>query len=201
MGLGSNQHNLTLYADPTTNTGPFIDVDAIAVYSTSGGSNNQTASGPLRPQQPQRQVNHVLKHVLSLINIQNSEAKHSKMSQNTMIGIIVGSVFGFLLLLALVFFLVRWRRRRRQKQDEMLSPLTPTLPFQQPDVLEAGLSTRPSGTSRVSQNSMTSFYSDPSNQDAGFLGHSRQVSDAETTSTAPIISATVSRNQAMSSVR
>jgi len=150
------------------------------VYSTSGGSSNQTASKPPTPQQPQR------------------EAKHAKMSQNTMIGIIVGSVLGFLLLLALVFFLVRWRRRRR-KQDEMLSPLTPTLPFQQPDVLESGLSTRPSGTPRLSQNSMTSFYSDPSNQDTGFLGHSRQVSNAETTSsTAPIISATDSRNQAMS---
>lgn len=68
MGLGSNQHNLTLSADPTTNTGPFIDVDAITVYSTSGGSSNQTASEPPTPQQPQRQVKHVLKHVLSLMN-------------------------------------------------------------------------------------------------------------------------------------
>lgn len=86
----------------------------------------------------------------------------------------------------------------------MLSPLTPTLPFQQPDMLEAGRSTRPKGSTRVSQNSMTSFYSDP--LDEGFLGQSGRPSNAETfASTAPIITsapanATVSDNQSMSSV-
>lgn len=184
VGLGSNQHNLTVTADPTTNSGPFIDVDAVYVYSTSGGSSNQTTSQPSPQPSPQRDV------------------KPSKISEKTMIGIIVGSVIGFLLLLALLFLFLRWRRRQRQSQDEMRSPLTPTLPIQQLDMLEAGQSTGPNGT-RLSQNSMTSFYSGP--QD--FLVHSRQHSNAETvsvSSTAPIItavpaSATVSSNHSMRS--
>ncbi|KAE9411216.1 hypothetical protein BT96DRAFT_982989 [Gymnopus androsaceus JB14] len=40
LGLSSNQHNLTVYADPSTNTGPFIDVDAVFVYSTWGLQSN-----------------------------------------------------------------------------------------------------------------------------------------------------------------
>lgn len=183
LGLSSNQHNLTVYADPATNTGPFIDVDAVFVYSTSSNQTSPSSSG--EPSGVQR------------------DAKHSKLSEKTMIGVIVGSVLGFLLLLALLFFFLRWRRRRQRSKDEMLSPLTPTLPFQQPDMLEAGRSTRPKGSTRVSQNSMTSFYSDP--LDEGFLGQSGRPSNAETfASTAPIITsapanATVSDNQSMSS--
>jgi hypothetical protein len=182
VGLGPNQHNLTVTADPETNTGPFIDVDAVFVYSTNGGSSTG-ASQPSSTSQssPQRDV------------------KPSKMSEKTMIGIIVGSVVGFLLLLALLFLFLRWRRRRRQNQDEIRSPLTPTLPIQQLDMLEAGQSTRPIGN-RLSQNSMTSFYSGP--QDS--LGHSREHSNVETvsvSSTAPIntASATVSSNHSMRS--
>lgn len=57
LGLSSNQHNLTVYADPSTNTGPFIDVDAVFVYSTGGSSNQTSPSSSGEPSGVQRQVN------------------------------------------------------------------------------------------------------------------------------------------------
>ncbi|KAJ3984758.1 hypothetical protein F5890DRAFT_1514962 [Lentinula detonsa] len=161
QGLGSNQHSLTVSADPQSGTGPFIDVDAIVVYSSTGPGSSTSSSIP------------------TSTSSQRDSTSSGKLPTKTMIGVIVGSILGILLLLGLVFFLLRWRRRRRQDQVDLRSPLTPTLPIQNPDMLEAGLSTRPNGKimSRLSQNSMSSFYS--GTPDEIVLGHSRDVSTAE----------------------
>ncbi|KAH7874559.1 uncharacterized protein C8R40DRAFT_1106945 [Lentinula edodes] len=166
QGLGSNQHSLVVAADPQSGTGPFIDVDAVVVYSSIPGST--TSSSKPTSTSSQRDM-----------------TSSGKLPTKTIVGIIVGSIFGFLLLLALLLLLLRWRRWRRQGQAD-LSPLTPTLPIQNPDMLEAGLSTR-SGGSRLSQNSMSSFYSGTPPEEGFMQGHSRDASTAESfSSTAPI---------------
>ncbi|KAJ4483177.1 hypothetical protein J3R30DRAFT_3697952 [Lentinula aciculospora] len=170
QGLGSNQHSLTVSADPLSGTGPFIDVDAI-VFATAS-SINPYISG------------------LIVEDSCSDSTSSGKLTTKTIVGVIIGSILGLLLLLALVFFLLRWKRRRRQDQADSRSPLTPTLPIQTPDMLEAGLSTRPDRAvvPRLSQNSMTSFYSGTP-PDEGFIsGHSRVASVAESfSSMAPII--------------
>ncbi|KAJ3923914.1 hypothetical protein F5877DRAFT_1681, partial [Lentinula edodes] len=111
QGLGSNQHSLVVAADPQSGTGPFIDVDAVVVYSSIPGSTTSSISG-------------------LMMNVSCSDMTSSgKLPTKTIVGIIVGSIFGFLLLLALLLLLLRWRRWRRQGQAD-LSPLTPTLPIQ-----------------------------------------------------------------------
>lgn len=124
-----------------------------------------------------------------------------KLPTKTIVGIIVGSIFGFLLLLALLLLLLRWRRRG---QADLRSPLTPTLPIQNPDTLEAGLSTGLGG-SRLSQNSMSSFYSGTPPEEGFMQGHSRDASTAESfSSMAPINASSAvpaTRDHSISSVR
>ncbi|KAJ3724847.1 hypothetical protein C8R42DRAFT_662755 [Lentinula raphanica] len=181
QGLGSTQHTLTVSADPQSGTGPFIDVDAIVVYSSTDSGSTTSSSKP------------------TSTNAERNATSSGKLPTKAMVGVIVGSILGFLLLLALVFFLLRWRRRRRQDRDASQSPLTPTLPIQNPDMLEAGLSGRSKGKNvpRLSQNSMTSFYSGTP-PDEGFVsgpGHSRVASITESfSSMAPIINATQSQS-------
>ncbi|KAJ3807978.1 hypothetical protein F5876DRAFT_67666 [Lentinula aff. lateritia] len=179
QGLGSNQHSLVVAADPQSGTGPFIDVDAVVVYSSIPGST--TSSSNPTSTSSQRQV----KNSPSYPSLRDMTSS-GKLPTNTMVGIIVGSIFGFLLLLALVLLLLRWRRRRRQGQADLRSPLTPALPIQNPDMLEAGLSTQLGG-SRLSQNSMSSFYSGTPPEEGFMQGHSRDASTAESfSSMAPI---------------
>jgi hypothetical protein len=162
QGLGSDQHTLSVTADPVTGSGPFIDVDAIVVYSTSAGS----ADTPNSPAP----------------SSSGSQDSSSNRSTKAMIGGIVGGLVGFILLLALLFLLLRWRHRRRQGQDGMRSPITPTLPIQDPKMLEAGMS---NSSTRLSTNSIASFYS-PEVSD-GLVQHSRAPSTTESfSSTAPI---------------
>ncbi|KAJ3891065.1 hypothetical protein GG344DRAFT_25896, partial [Lentinula edodes] len=109
QGLGSNQHSLVVAADPQSGTGPFIDVDAVVVYSSIPGSTTSSISA-------------------LIMNTSCSDMTSSgKLPTKTIVGIIVGSIFGFLLLLALLLLLLRWRRRG---QADLRSPLTPTLPIQ-----------------------------------------------------------------------
>ncbi|KAF5389387.1 hypothetical protein D9757_004246 [Collybiopsis confluens] len=189
QGLGSNQHTLSVAADPVTGSGPFIDVDAIVVYSTSPGSAD-TPSIPA-PSSSGRQV-----------EVQGSS---NNRSTKALIGGIVGGLVGFILLLALLFLLLRWRHRRRQGQDGIRSPLTPTLPIQDPKMLEAGMSARSNASTRLSTNSIASFYS-PEVESDGLAQHSRAPSATESfTSTAPIyashdaVPASHGRNHSMSS--
>ncbi|KIK67160.1 hypothetical protein GYMLUDRAFT_81752 [Collybiopsis luxurians FD-317 M1] len=192
-GLGPDQHTLSLTADPQNGTGPFIDVDAIVVYSASTGSTNAPNNSTSPPAESP------------------SVPSTSNRSTKVLIGGIAGGILGFILLLALLFLLLRWRHRRRQSRDDMRSPPTPTLPMQDPRALEAGLPARsnePNGfQSRLSNNSIASFYSGPSQADEGFNGagrHSRAPSATESfSSSAPInanaVPASHSRNHSMSS--
>ncbi|KAF9070098.1 hypothetical protein BDP27DRAFT_1447191 [Rhodocollybia butyracea] len=51
QGLGSNQHTLTVSADPHSSATPFIDIDALVVYSTTGTNTGLAvkALSPIRP--------------------------------------------------------------------------------------------------------------------------------------------------------
>jgi hypothetical protein len=168
---GSDQHTLSISADPQSGTGPFIDVDAVVVYSTSSGSSN----GPSSSATPSSQGN---------------SASSNKLPAGTIAGATVGGVLGLLLLLIALFFSLRWLRRRRQtrSQNDMQTPLTPTLPIQNPDMLEAGLSNGFKAVPpRLSQNSIASFYSGPETDERYLARYSRTPSATESfASTAPI---------------
>ncbi|KII92755.1 hypothetical protein PLICRDRAFT_37553 [Plicaturopsis crispa FD-325 SS-3] len=116
--LGAGQHNLTLANDPQSGTGQFIDVDAVTVYSASGKSagNNSSASP----------------------SNENTKAATGS-SSKSLIGPVVGGLVGFLIILALLFFVfLRRRRGTAKRRSTMRSPITPALPIQDMSAVEAG---------------------------------------------------------------
>ncbi|KAJ6587195.1 hypothetical protein DFH09DRAFT_1359620 [Mycena vulgaris] len=101
-------------------TGPFIDLDAVAVFSASSPSASSAAT-PL----PSALDNH------------SDTRSHpsSRLSTGAMIGIVVGAVFCILVLLALVMLL--FLRRKRRAQTRSMDPKTPVdaeLPLQGPNM-------------------------------------------------------------------
>jgi len=154
--LGSGQHSLIVSADPQSATGPFIDVDAIVVYSTSG-SNSQSSTSSTPSSQPDATFS-------------------GKLSKSTVIGVVVGTVLGVLILSIIVTLLLRWRYQRLEKRE--------ATPAKNPSVLEAGNQgltlPRP-----ISQNSNSSFYSGPQPPE-GYVINSPTASIESFSSSAPI---------------
>jgi len=117
--LDSTQHMLII-TNPgqQTGTGPFIDLDLIAVYSASSTNGDAT---------PQPSV---------LAN--QTSASHSKansgLPKGAMIGIIVGALGAIFVLLALVVLLFLRRRRRSQRVMEPKTPVDAELPLQGPNM-------------------------------------------------------------------
>jgi len=144
--LGPGQHNLVLTADPQQvgqqNTGRFMDIDAVNVYTASGGSGNNTAGGSTMPGNRNSSGNN------------NSGSGHkSPLSKPLLIGAIAGAVGGLLFFIALLLlFLYRRRRRSKKGRTSLYSPKTPDLPIQKPEMVEAGYSadakTQPPSVSR-----------------------------------------------------
>lgn len=130
-GLGHGQHNLLLTANPELagqqNTGAFMDVDAMRVYSATGGSNSNNAKA--NPSDSKSSSNN------------GSSSRHGLSSES--IGIIAGAVAGALVLLGAVAlilsFLVRRRIRRKRSRMPLQSPRSPDLPMQRPEMTEPGV--------------------------------------------------------------
>ncbi|THH16184.1 hypothetical protein EW146_g4410 [Bondarzewia mesenterica] len=137
--LGSGEHNLVLTANPDQagqqNTGRFMDIDAITVYSaTSRSTGNGNDSNDNRNANSQSNGNPSDPRASS-----PGSQPASSLSTGAVVALIVGSIVGLLLILLIIFLLLRRRRVQRKKSRmPMQSPSTPGLPIQNPDYLEAG---------------------------------------------------------------
>jgi hypothetical protein len=135
QGLGSNQHTLTVSADPHSSATPFIDIDALVVYSTTGtntGSSSQSSVSNSPSSQPDSTFS-------------------GKLTKSAVIGVVLGTIFGLLLLAGIVALLLRWRYRQGSRSRKTSA--------QSPSMLEAG--NKGPTAQRLSQNSMSSFYIGP----------------------------------------
>ncbi|KAK0504818.1 hypothetical protein EDD18DRAFT_1126597 [Armillaria luteobubalina] len=121
--LGPDNHTITISAYREPSTGPFIDIDAIIVYS-SNETNNE--SGP---------VNGARQPVASSPSSDASPPDSNSVATSTIVGAVLGGVGGLALLAALLFLLYRRKRLDRPREDA-ISPSTPDLPMQRPEMLE-----------------------------------------------------------------
>lgn len=116
-------------------TGPFIDLDAITVFSTTAP--NATASSSTAIPSSQAGSNNQ-----SSSSSQSQSTRHvTSNSDMVIIGAVVGSVVGLLLILALLFFLFRRQRNRRTPRSP--SPMTPEnaeLPMQGANIIRTPVS-------------------------------------------------------------
>lgn len=115
--LGSQQHQLVISSDQSSNTGQYIDFDAVTVFSSSNADGINNAGAPAPGDSP-------------------SNARRARL-----LPAIIGGAVGALVLLLLVaglFFFLHCRHQRKRKSISNL-PLTPSLPMQQVDIMEAGL--------------------------------------------------------------
>ncbi|KAF5380463.1 hypothetical protein D9615_004624 [Tricholomella constricta] len=125
--LGSQPHVLTMSSIAQEGTGPFMDIDAITVFSSDTPSSNNNppnsdaASGGLGSSTPTGST---------------SQASKSR-SLAPIIGGVIGGVVGLIILLALVFLFLR-HRKRKQAIHSPASPMTPALPMQGASMMEAG---------------------------------------------------------------
>ncbi|KAI0062876.1 hypothetical protein BV25DRAFT_1915625 [Artomyces pyxidatus] len=122
--FGPGEHVFTMTANPTqagqANTGKFMDVDAITVYSATGGNGTTT-----------NKVNNGSSSGSSQSNSSNDSARPSPSKTGLLVGVIAAVSFLLILLVLLAFLLYRRRRTRRQRSKmPMQSPLTPGLPIQ-----------------------------------------------------------------------
>ncbi|KAJ7772642.1 hypothetical protein DFH07DRAFT_802662 [Mycena maculata] len=119
----SQQHMLIMTNPGAQNgTGPFIDLDAITVYSSTGGAATPQPSAITNQASGNDQSNH-----------SNSR---SGLSQGAMIGIIAASVVAILVFLGLLLLLFL-RKRKRSQRLTGAEPKTPTgaeLPLQGPNM-------------------------------------------------------------------
>ncbi|KAK0195362.1 hypothetical protein F5146DRAFT_1025146 [Armillaria mellea] len=122
-GLGPDNHAITISPDKEPYTGPFIDVDAIIVYS-SNGTNNETGL-----------VNGARHPVASPLSSDASPSDSSSPATSIIVGAVLGGVGGMTLLAALLLLLYRPKRLTRSR-DGVISPSTPDLPMQRPEMLE-----------------------------------------------------------------
>ncbi|TFK54509.1 hypothetical protein OE88DRAFT_1733160 [Heliocybe sulcata] len=128
-GLGPGEHNLVLTADPEqsgqSDTGTFMDLDAMTVYSATGSAGDSGDS----QKQP-------------ATNDPSSASAQGGLSSKT-VAIIAGVASGVFILLAVAIGLFfTWRRHVRRKRSRMplQSPGSPELPMQRPTpaMVEAG---------------------------------------------------------------
>jgi hypothetical protein len=120
--LGSQQHQLVLSSDQSLNTGQFIDFDAITVYSSSDASDGTNNVGV----------------PLGLPGDSSSSSRRARLLP-VIIGGVVGAVVLLLLLASIFFFLHCRRQRKRKRNSSSNDTLTPSLPMQEADIMEAGL--------------------------------------------------------------
>lgn len=123
--LGSQQHRLVMTSRPSAGS-PYIDLDAITVYSTSGEGTSRNAPENGNNQSGNKPANTPVIH---------KTTAHSTSHIPVIIGVVAG-LFVLLALLGAVFYILRRRRNRARKN---WSPLTPELPLQGPDMAESGL--------------------------------------------------------------
>ncbi|EIM83052.1 uncharacterized protein STEHIDRAFT_171157 [Stereum hirsutum FP-91666 SS1] len=118
-GLGPGQHNLVLTADPDqngqNNTGRFMDIDAIKIYSTTSNSQNGAPSNSTgSPSSDAPDTSSIGKSGLPIA---------------ALAGIIAGIV---VIVTLFVVAALLWRRRRNRIRDSKMplqTPSTPSLPF------------------------------------------------------------------------
>ncbi|KAK0225868.1 hypothetical protein IW262DRAFT_1358271 [Armillaria fumosa] len=122
-GLGPDNHTITISAYREPSTGPFIDIDAIIVYFSNGTNND---GGP---------VNGARHPVVSSLPSDASPPDSNSVATSTVVGAVLGGVGGMALLAALLFLLYRRKRLTRPREDA-ISPSTPDLPMQRPEILE-----------------------------------------------------------------
>ncbi|PCH43415.1 hypothetical protein WOLCODRAFT_164420 [Wolfiporia cocos MD-104 SS10] len=144
--LGSSEHTLVITGNPGENTGKYVDVDFITVYSASHNSSTAatttTASAtPTVTSGANGMTDPTLNRMSGINNSNNNDAQStganidnsSRLSKGAIAGIVIGSLFGLLLLLLLLFFLLRRYRSRAGlsgsgKPD--MSQVSPVLPMQ-----------------------------------------------------------------------
>ncbi|KAK0461313.1 uncharacterized protein EV420DRAFT_1762598 [Desarmillaria tabescens] len=183
-GLGPENHTLTVSADQEPNTGPFIDIDAIIVYSSNGtNSDGEAVNGARQP-------------VASSLSSGASLPDRKSVGTRAIVGAVLGGVCGMALLAALFFLLYR-RKHLARPRDDTVSPSTPDLPMQRPEMFETARDDdntplrleplrAPRYQSRLSI--APSYYSGGTGGwDHMSAGHTRAPSMASVTSTTPII--------------
>ncbi|KAG5638459.1 hypothetical protein H0H81_012524 [Sphagnurus paluster] len=137
--LGAEPHVLTLTSVAQQGTGPFIDVDAITVYSSDKPSSGNNPSTPGAPSSGGSGAG-IPQPSASALSVPKTR------SMAPIIGGVVGGVVGMILLLALVLLFLRRRNRAPPTAGNKgdlyppTSPKTPELPMQGPSMMEAGLS-------------------------------------------------------------
>ena len=104
LGGSGQQHQLAFSAAPSASAGQYLDIDAVTVYTSSGGSSSDHS------------VSHSSKPNLAVI-----------------LGAALGGAVALILFGILAFFLLRWRRKTNRKFS-VPPPLTPSLPIQEADV-------------------------------------------------------------------
>lgn len=135
--LGSGDHNFVLTANPDQagqqNTGKFMDIDSIDVYTTSGGSLGSNNNSNQNGKSPSN----------GTPSSGNPPGPPNAMPgsglSTGLIAAIVAVLIGVLLVLLFVFLFFRRKHiQRKRSRMPLQSPTTPTLPIQDPDYLEAG---------------------------------------------------------------
>ncbi|GLB37654.1 hypothetical protein LshimejAT787_0407050 [Lyophyllum shimeji] len=145
--LGLQPHVLTMACVPEEGTGPFMDIDAITVFSSGAPSTNDNPSSA-GPSSPSSSVSGSTSGTPAAESIwpSGSTLQASKSgSLAPIIGGAVGGLVGIILLLALVYlFLCRRTRRGGINKFDIhrpaASPKTPDLPMQGESMMEAGFS-------------------------------------------------------------
>jgi len=122
--LGSGEHTLTFSGDSQTSAAPFIDLDAITVFSTVGSPTSTPAA-----------------FSTSTATGSSSRAGSGSLSTPILVGSIFGGVIGLLAIMGIVFLLCM-RRRHRDSIINFEKTLHPVSPLVNPGKVEAGLSIR-----------------------------------------------------------
>jgi hypothetical protein len=131
-------HQVLISPDAEDGTGPFIDIDAIVVYSATGGTETSSAPAPSQTNAGGDTSN------TAMTSPQSTDSMHSgnhtptigSLSRSTFIAVIISSLLALLIFSALFFFFIRRRLARVKIDDfEQASPATPQLPMQTASVM------------------------------------------------------------------
>ncbi|KAF8070671.1 hypothetical protein FPV67DRAFT_1035931 [Lyophyllum atratum] len=148
--LGSQPHVLTMASVAQDGTGPFMDIDAITVFSSATPSTNNNPSNPgssnpgsSNPSPSNADPTPESTQAGSLRPSGSTSQASKSPSLGPIVGGVIGGVVGLILIVALVFLFLRRRSRGRSGINNYdigapTSPKTPDLPMQGDSMMEAG---------------------------------------------------------------
>jgi len=134
--LGAQQHTLVVSPDQEQNTGLFVDVDAVQVFSATA-----TNALPVATTSATR----LSSSSTTLLSTSSPDqvASRKTMPAGTVASIVLGVLLAILAIVAVIFVLLRQRRRKAgsipKVNEKVGSPKTPELPLQ----LEGGFNSSP----------------------------------------------------------